>query len=62
MASSHSFSDANGSQLDPERIAVAGDSVGGNMTAALALMANERGDVRFVQQSMLLFRLLVPTH
>jgi acetyl esterase len=39
-------------QLDPERIAIAGDSVGGGMTAALALMANERGDVRFVQQSM----------
>jgi acetyl esterase/lipase len=39
-------------KLDPERIAVAGDSVGGGMTAALALMANERGDVRFVQQSM----------
>jgi acetyl esterase/lipase len=39
-------------QLDPDRIAVAGESVGGNMTAALALMANERGDVRFVQQSM----------
>ena len=38
--------------LDPECIAVAGDSVGGGMTAALALMANERGDVRFVQQSM----------
>jgi acetyl esterase/lipase len=38
--------------LDPERIAVAGDSVGGNMTAALALMASGRGDVRFVQQSM----------
>jgi acetyl esterase/lipase len=38
--------------LDPERMAVAGDSVGGNMTAALALMAKERGDVRFVQQSM----------
>jgi acetyl esterase/lipase len=39
-------------QLDPDHMAVAGDSVGGNMTAALALMANERGDVRFVQQSM----------
>jgi acetyl esterase/lipase len=39
-------------KLDPERIAVAGDSVGGGMTAALALMTNERGDVRFVQQSM----------
>jgi acetyl esterase len=42
--------DAN--QLDPDRIAVAGDSVGGGMTAALALLAKERGDVRFVQQSM----------
>ena len=39
-------------QLDPDRIAVAGDSVGGNMTAALTLMASERGDVRFVHQSM----------
>ena len=39
-------------QLDPDRLAVAGDSVGGGMTAALALMANERGDVGFVQQSM----------
>jgi acetyl esterase/lipase len=38
--------------LDPSRMAVAGDSVGGNMTAALALMAKQRGDVRFVQQSM----------
>jgi acetyl esterase/lipase len=38
--------------LDPARLAVAGDSVGGNMTAALALMAKQRGDVRFVQQSM----------
>ena len=38
--------------LDPERLAVAGDSVGGGMTAALALMANDRGDVQFVQQSM----------
>jgi acetyl esterase len=39
-------------QLDPDRIAVAGDSVGGGMTAALALMAGQRGDVRFVHQSM----------
>src|SRR5690349_581636 len=39
-------------RLDPERIAVAGDSVGGGMTAALALMASERDDVRFVHQSM----------
>jgi acetyl esterase len=38
--------------LDPGRIAIAGDSVGGNMTAALALMAGERGDVRFVHQSL----------
>jgi acetyl esterase/lipase len=33
-------------------MAVAGDSVGGNMTAALAIMAKQRGDVRFVHQSM----------
>ena len=38
--------------LDCERMAIAGDSVGGGMTAALALMAQERGDVRFVHQSM----------
>ncbi|WP_329014406.1 alpha/beta hydrolase [Streptomyces sp. NBC_00690] len=31
--------------LDPTRIAVAGDSVGGNMSIALTLMAKERGDV-----------------
>jgi acetyl esterase/lipase len=36
--------------LDASRIAVAGDSVGGNMSAALTLMAKERGDVSFVQQ------------
>jgi acetyl esterase len=41
---------ANG--LDAQRLAIAGDSVGGNMTAALTLMAQERGDVRFVHQSM----------
>ena len=38
--------------LDASRMAVAGESVGGNMTAALALMAKERGDVTFVQQSI----------
>jgi acetyl esterase len=38
--------------LDPSRMAVAGESVGGNMTAALALMAKQRGDVTFVQHSM----------
>jgi len=38
--------------LDATRMAVAGDSVGGGMTAALALMAHDRGDVRFVQQSL----------
>ena len=39
-------------RLDATRMAVAGESVGGNMTAALTLMAKERGDVRFVQASM----------
>jgi acetyl esterase len=38
--------------LDASRMAVAGDSVGGNMTAALCLMAKERGDVTFRHQSM----------
>ncbi|MGV9408416.1 alpha/beta hydrolase [Nocardia sp. NPDC003693] len=36
--------------LDPARIAIAGDSVGGNMAIALTLMAKERGDLSFVQQ------------
>ena len=38
--------------LDSSRIAVAGDSAGGNMATVLCLMAKQRGDVRFVQQSM----------
>ncbi|WP_174186641.1 alpha/beta hydrolase [Nocardia barduliensis] len=43
---------AEGAQhgLDSSRIAIAGDSVGGNMAIALTLMAKERGDVSFVQQ------------
>ncbi|MGW5283159.1 alpha/beta hydrolase [Streptomyces collinus] len=36
--------------LDGSRMAVAGDSVGGNMTAALTLMAKERGGPALVQQ------------
>ncbi|MFJ3502531.1 alpha/beta hydrolase [Streptomyces sp. NPDC090135] len=36
--------------LDGTRLAVAGDSVGGNMTAALTLMAKQRGDVRLAHQ------------
>ncbi len=38
--------------LDPKRIAVAGESVGGNMAAALSLMAKERGDVQFLHTGM----------
>ncbi|WP_351226811.1 alpha/beta hydrolase [Streptomyces sp. NPDC002133] len=38
--------------LDASRLAVAGDGVGGNMTAALTIMAKQRGDVTFVHQSL----------
>jgi acetyl esterase len=38
--------------LDGTRMAVAGDSVGGNMAAALTILAKQRGDVRFVHQSL----------
>jgi len=36
--------------LDASRMAIAGDSVGGNMAIALTLKAKERRDVSFVQQ------------
>ncbi|WAL64392.1 alpha/beta hydrolase [Amycolatopsis cynarae] len=36
--------------LDQSRIAIAGDSVGGNMTAAVTLLAKRRGGPRFRQQ------------
>ncbi|WP_231922143.1 alpha/beta hydrolase [Micromonospora krabiensis] len=36
--------------LDASRIAVAGDSVGGNMAAALTLMAKQRGDLPLMGQ------------
>ncbi|MEV6026422.1 alpha/beta hydrolase [Streptomyces sp. NPDC052036] len=42
--------DGTAKNLDATRIAVAGDSVGGNMSAALTLMAKERGDVPLVHQ------------
>ncbi|MEV6190584.1 alpha/beta hydrolase [Streptomyces albidoflavus] len=42
--------DGTSNGLDANRLAVAGDSVGGNMSAALTLMAKERGDVPLVQQ------------
>jgi acetyl esterase len=38
--------------FDGTRIAVAGDSAGGNMATVLTLMAKDRGDVRFVQAQM----------
>jgi acetyl esterase/lipase len=38
--------------LDAKRLAVAGDSVGGNMAAVLAILAKQRGDATFVQQSL----------
>lgn len=36
--------------IDPTRVAIAGDSVGGNMVAAVSLMAMERGGPSFVAQ------------
>jgi acetyl esterase len=42
----------HGGGFDPTRIAVAGDSAGGNMATVLTMMANHRGDVRFIHQSL----------
>ena len=44
--------DGSAHGLDGARLAVAGDSVGGNMAAALAILAKQRGDVAFVHQSL----------
>lgn len=38
--------------LDASRLAIAGDSVGGNMAAAVAILAKRRGDVTFIHQSL----------
>jgi acetyl esterase/lipase len=38
--------------LDASRLVVAGDSVGGNMAAVLAILAKQRGDVTFRHQSL----------
>jgi len=38
--------------LDASRLVVAGDSVGGNMAAVLAILAKQRGDVTFAHQSL----------
>jgi acetyl esterase len=42
-----------GKRLDTSRVAIAGDSVGGNMTAALAILAKQRGDITFAAQLLL---------
>ncbi|MFF2996616.1 alpha/beta hydrolase [Streptomyces sp. NPDC057950] len=36
--------------IDSTRLAIAGDSAGGNIAAALTLLAKDRGDVSFIQQ------------
>lgn len=41
-----------GAGLDGGRLAVAGDSAGGNLAAALVLLAKRRGDVSIVHQSL----------
>ena len=38
--------------LDGSRLAIAGDSVGGNMAAVVAILAKERGGPRIVQQTL----------
>jgi len=38
--------------LDAARLAVAGDSVGGNLAAALTILAKRRGDLAFAHQSL----------
>jgi acetyl esterase/lipase len=44
--------DGASKQLDASRLVIAGDSVGGNMSAALTIMAKQRGDVTFKAQAL----------
>lgn len=44
--------DGAGADLDATRLAVAGDSAGGNLAAALVLLAKDRGHVAFIHQSL----------
>ncbi|MGW1888307.1 alpha/beta hydrolase [Streptomyces sp. NPDC001970] len=39
--------------IDGSRLAIAGDSVGGNMTAAVTMLAKQRGGPRFTQQVLM---------
>jgi acetyl esterase len=41
-----------GADLDATRLVVAGDSAGGNLAAALTILAKQRGDVAFVHHSL----------
>lgn len=38
--------------IDPSRMAIAGDSAGGNMAIAVTLLAKQRGDLRFTGQAL----------
>ena len=50
--------------VNPSRLAVAGDSVGGNMAAAVTLLSKERGDLKLISKffSILLLMLILTRH